>query len=322
MYKKVVDNFRYVQKDGYCHAWICNGILCRCITNIRHQGESMDKQEIKTARTTYVAKDNELIQTASYKMTAEEQKLLCYVISKIKPSDKPFQRYTISALDFAEVCGIDKRHVYTDFKEIIDSLDNHSRWIQLGDDTVKFRVFYDASYNERQGSLTVMLNDRLHKHLLNLVEMGGNYTQYELWNVLSLKSKFSIRLYELFRSYAYQSKKEFDLDKLRGLLCVENYAIYAEFKRRVLDKAIEEINQYTDLKVSFKPIHQGKEHKVVSVVFYITRKEQNEKISAYWKTVNRLNKKNGQLPGQMSIFNYDLEKEIGNTDQPISVTKG
>ena len=280
----------------------------------------MEKNELKTARTTYVAKDNELIQTASYKLSAEEQKLVCYVISKIKPTDKPFQKYTISALDFAEVCGIDKRNVYRDFKNIIDGLQEKSRWIQIGDDVTKFSVFNEPTYNERQGSISVILNSRLQKHLLNLVEMGGNYTQYELWNVLSLKSKFSIRLYELFRSYAYQSKKEFDLDKLRGLLCVENYTLYADFKRRVLDKAIDEINRYTDLNVSFKAVSKGREHKVVAIVFYINRKEQNEKISAYWQTVNRINKKNGQVKGQMSIFDYDLEKEISTSDKLIHIT--
>ncbi len=281
----------------------------------------MEKQELKSARQTYVAKDNELIQTASYRLTAEEQKLLCYVISKIKPSDKPFQKYTVSALDFAEVCGIDKRNVYRDFKNIVDNLDEKSRWIQIGDDTTKFSVFNEPTYNEKQGSISVYLNSRLHKHLLNLVEMGGNYTQYELWNVLSLKSKYSIRLYELFRSYSYQSKKEFDLDKLRGLLCVENYGVYGDFKRRILDKAIDEINKFTDLNVSFEPVRAGKEHRVVTIIFYIAKKEKNEKMSAYWQTVNRLNKKNKQVQGQISIFDYDMEKEIGATDKPLRITK-
>lgn len=283
----------------------------------------MDNTEIKAARTNYVAKDNELIQTASYKLTAEEQKLVCYVISKIKPSDKPFQHYTISALDFAEVCGIDKRNVYRDFKAIVDSLQEKSRWVQIGDDVTLFSVFNEPTYNEKRGSISLYLNTRLHKYLLNLVEQGGNYTQYELWNVLSLKSKYSIRLYELFRSYSYQNKKEFELDRLRGLLCVENYAKYAEFKRWVLDKAIAEINQYTDLKVSFKPVRTGREHKVASIIFYITRKEPNEKISAYWKTVNRINAKNKQIKGQMSIFDYDMEKELkASSSQQITITKG
>ena len=104
------------------------------------------------------------------------------------------------------------------------------------------------------------------------------------------------------------------------MLCVENYARYPEFKRWVLDKAIAEINQYTDLKVSFKPVKTGRAHKITSVIFYITRKEPNEKISAYWKTVNRINTKNKQIKGQMSMFDLDIENEIKHTDQLISIT--
>lgn len=279
----------------------------------------MEKTELKTARKNQVVKDNELIQTASYMLTAEEQKLLCYVISKIKPTDREFTRYTISALDFAEVCGIDKRHVYRDFKKMADGLDEKRRWIKIGDDNVKFGVFSETEYNERRGSITVVLNSRLQKHLLGLIDTGAHYTQYELWNVLSLKSKYSVRLYELFRSYSYQHKKEFDIDELRALLCVENYSMFGDFKRRVLDKAIAEINKYTDLKVSFEPVSIGREHRVVGVIFYISKKELNEKMGAYWETVNRINAKNKQIPGQRSIFDDDMEYAITHSQQ-IKIT--
>lgn len=279
----------------------------------------MEKTELKTARKNQVVKDNELIQTASYMLTAEEQKLLCYVISKIKPTDREFTRYTISALDFAEVCGIDKRHVYRDFKKMADGLDEKRRWIKIGDDNVKFGVFSETEYNERRGSITVVLNSRLQKHLLGLIDTGAHYTQYELWNVLSLKSKYSVRLYELFRSYSYQHKKEFGIDELRALLCVENYSMFGDFKRRVLDKAIAEINKYTDLKVSFEPVSVGREHRVVGVIFYISKKELNEKMGAYWETVNRINAKNKQIPGQRSIFDDDMEYAITHSQQ-IKIT--
>lgn len=280
----------------------------------------MESTELKGIRKNQVVKDNELIQTASYSLTAEEQKLLCYVISKIKPSDKEFTKYTISAADFAEICGIDKRNVYRDFKRMVDKLDDKSRWIQLGDSTVKFRVFNEPEYNPRQGSITLILNSKLQKYLIGLVDKkGARYTQYELWNILSLKSKYSIRLYELFKSYSYKQKQEFEIDKLRGLLCVENYTLYGDLKRRVLDKAIDEINRCTDLKVSIEPVTKGKEHKTVAVIFHITRKELNEKMGAYWETVNRINAKNKQIQGQYSIFDYGIENEIKSSNQ-ITIT--
>lgn len=75
----------------------------------KRKGLAVEKRDVNDARSMLVVKENELVQRASYNLTLEEQKLLCYVISKIKPGDKEFQRYIISAVDFAEVCGTDKK---------------------------------------------------------------------------------------------------------------------------------------------------------------------------------------------------------------------
>ncbi len=128
----------------------------------------MDTKEVLSAKSMLVVKENELIQRASYHLTMEEQKLLCYVISKIKPTDKVFEQYTISALDFAEVVGIDKRHAYLDFKKMVDSFDEKKQWIKVGDNNINFRVFSEAEYNEKQGSITVLLNSHLKKYLLDI----------------------------------------------------------------------------------------------------------------------------------------------------------
>ena len=270
------------------------------------------------AKSMLVVKENELIQRASYNLTMEEQKMLCYVISKIKPTDKEFERYTISALDFAEVCGINKANVYRDFKKMVDSFDTKSQWIKIGDDNIKFRTFSEAEYNEKNGSITLLLNSRLKKYLLDIGKQG-QYTKYELWNILSLKSKYSIRLYELFRSYSYQQEKEFDIDDLKSLLCAENYKVFADFKRYVLDKGIQEINIFTDLKVTYETKKAGKEHKVQKIIFKIHKKKIDDRLTAYYENVDRVNKKGKQVKGQISIFDYDMEKEM-KYDNQITIT--
>lgn len=255
-----------------------------------------------------VVKDNDFIQKASYNLTAEQQKLLCFVISKIKPTDKEFERYTISALDFASLAGIDRRHAYRDFKKMIEALDNKATWIKIGDDTIRFRVFSESEYNERQGSITVILNSRLKKYLLDL---SHNYTMYELWNILSLKSKFSLRLYELFKSYAYKSKIEFDYEELKDLLCAKHYTVYSKFKERVLEKGIQEINTYTNLIVEYEVIKEGKNHKVKRIDFNIKQKHSLEAYKAYRKTAERINKENHQIEGQLGIFDL-VEDDFKN----------
>lgn len=281
----------------------------------------MESKDVLKAKSMLVVKQNELIQRASYHLTAEEQKLLCYVISKIKPTDKVFEQYTISALDFAEICGINKANVYRDFKKMVDNFDSKGQWVTVENTSFKLRVFSEAEYNEKQGSITVMLNSHLKKYLLDLVGKG-QYTTYELWNILSLKSKYSIRLYELFRSYEYQHEQEFDIDDLKSLLCAEQYKSFGNLKQRVLDGAINEINIFTDLKITYDTKKAGKGGRVSKITFYIHKKKLDDKLNAYYETVERVNKRNGQVKGQISIFDYDMEKEMQHNNNPITITKG
>lgn len=269
----------------------------------------MDKEKEHTYQ---VTKGNELIQRAAYNLTATEQKLLCYVISKIKPTDDKFEQYTISAADFADVCGINRKHIYDEFRKMVESFRNKSQWITIGDNQIYFSTFSEAEYNQKQGSITVMLNSRLRKYLLDLKR---NYTSYELWNIVSLKSKYSIRLYELFISYKYfkgygEYEKQFEIEEIKKLLCAESYTLYANFKVRVLDKAVEEINKYTNLNVKYKTIKGGKAHKVTAIIFILELKQPMERITAYYETIDKINKKTGQIKGQISIFDYEEEKRI------------
>lgn len=276
----------------------------------------MERTDIEKSQNMYVVKDNDLIQKARFDFTMEEQKLVCYAISKIKPTDKEFQRYTISALDFAEITGIDKKNVYREFRKIIEGLDDKRKWVSVDGVTTDFRVFSEAEYNEKQGSITVVFHSRLKKYLLSI---GTNYTKYELWNILSLKSKYSIRIYELFKSYAYQHEKEFDIDDLKSLLCAENYKSFGNLKQKVLDVGVDEINKYTDLKVKYETSKKGKGGKVSKVVFYIERKRNNDLLDAYMKTCDRINEKSGQIKGQISIFDYEAYEELANQDKPKQI---
>lgn len=253
----------------------------------------------------YVVKRNELIQRASYDLTAIEQKFLCYVISKIKPTDKEFERVIISAIDFADITGIDRRNVYREFQKMAESFKNKAHWIKIENEDVElFQVFLKPRYNERMGNLSVILDPDLKKYLL---ELSGNYTLYELWNILSLKSKYSIRLYELYKSYAYQKENTFDIDHLKGMLCCENYKNFADFKKRVLEPAVNEINKLTDLNVEYQTIRKGKGGRISKIQFSINRKHSLDAYSAYLKTVENLNKKRGNIPGQQSLFDLELE---------------
>ena len=260
--------------------------------------------EMDKERNMLVVKHNDLIQKASYNLTATEQKLIIYAISKIKPTDKELDKIEIRVDDFCSICGIDKTYFYTEFKEIIDNLDAKSYWVQTDEKLFKFRWFSEAEYVNGEGKVRVLLNTNLKQYLLDLKE---HFTEYELYNILALKSKHSIRLFELFKSYSYQSYISFDIEEFRKLLYIDTvtYKNFNNLKVKVLDRAIGEINKYTELEVEYEAITKGR--KVVEIAFHIKKKGTLDSYISYRNTIDKINEINGQIKGQMTI--YDLFRD-------------
>lgn len=256
--------------------------------------------DIELKQNQLVVKHNDLIQKSKYNLTVTQQKLIAYVISLIKPTDKEFKKYEISIADFCELCGIDKNHFYNEFTAIIDDLDSKSFWVKTDEKIYKFRWFLKAEYLYKKGKVRVILDDDMKKYLLELTQ---NFSKYELYNILALKSKYSLRIYELFKSYAYQKKKEFYVTELKEMLFATHYTNFKDFRVRVLDKAVNDINYYTDLSVSYETRMKGK--KVVSIIFFIETKKHLDGYLAYRNTIEEINKRNGQINGQISMFDKE-----------------
>lgn len=277
-------------------------------------------QDIERAREYKVVKHNDLIQKARYNLTVNQQKLIAYVISLIKPTDKDLMKYELSVADFCELCGIDKEHFYSEFKEIMLDLDKKSFLVETDEKIFNFRWFSEFEYIKRKGKVVVQLNSNLKSYLLDLY---GHYTQYELYNILAIKGKYAIRFYELFQSYFMSKKaratdKTIEIEELKKILLADSYEDYRAFRRRVLEPSIFEINEYTDLSVTYEPIKSGKTY--THIKFIINRKVYPSNYAAYVNTIDRINKKNGQIKGQISIF--DLSEDNFKAADTITITRG
>ena len=105
---------------------------------------------------------------------------------------------------------------------------------------------------------------------------------------------------------------------MKKILIVENYDDYRAFRRRVLEPSIFEINEYTDLTVQYEPIKSGKT--ITDIKFIINRKAYPSNYAAYVNTIDRINKKNGQIKGQISLF--DISEDNFKSSDTITITKG
>lgn len=242
---------------------------------------TIDEQiEINKRREYLVVKSNELIQKTRFALSLPEQKTVAYICSMIKPIDAidrakhtPFQLdYEFNIRDYCKVCGIDYNNGknYNDIKAVLLHLAERTMWLNDGNEEVTVRWLSKARINKRSGRVKISIDEDLAPYLFDLKE---RFAQYQLYNILSMKSAFSVRLYEILKSYAFQRSKAFDIDELKEMLMVseiKSYHDFSLFRKNVLEKAQTEINSMTDLKIGFEAIKKGR--KVIKIKFRIQEK--------------------------------------------------
>ena len=213
-----------------------------------------------------VVKDNALI-NASYNLELTEQRLIMLAIINARELGQGItadSKLEIHASDYAKLFNVSPDASYKALKEAVNNLFNRqfsytaeykrtgkvgivrSRWVS--------RIFYvdDLALLEITFAPDVVpLITRLEEH----------FTKYEAKQVAHLTSKYATRLYELLIAWREVGKTPiFELQQLRKNLGVEDdeYQRMHHFKSRVLETAITQINEHTDIKATYEQHKQGR----------------------------------------------------------------
>lgn len=218
-------------------------------------------------------KANNLIRSR-YELSALEQKALNFMISQIKPDDDLMTEKKFNIKDFCLVCGIDADGGanYKYIKNTLKNIADKSVYVPTEEGETLIRWLSTVDINKNSGIITYKFFERVIPFIHHLQE---KFTQFELINTLAMKSQYSIRLYELLKSYESLSSYDVELDAFKKILSVDKYDRYPDFRRFVLDTAIKEINEFTDIHVEYTPVKKGR--KVFTIQFCIHRKGIKEK---------------------------------------------
>lgn len=240
-----------------------------------------EKIRIYENRIHKVVKHNDIVQKSRFKLSITEQKTVAFIISLIKPKEdyenyiQPLE-YEFEMQDYCRICGIDYNagKNYTMVRNTLKSLRDKSVIITLPDSTETSASWIAKFWtNKGSGKAKIRFDEDIIPYIFDLFE---NTTRYELLNILPMQSKYSIRLYELCRSWSGLYSKTYTLSELRTLLMIPDNELvrYPDFRRRVLEYAQEEINKYTDLNITFEPIKKGK--KIIKIQLIIKKKTSIE----------------------------------------------
>ena len=149
--------------------------------------------------------------------------------------------------DFCNICCIDYTNGgnYARLKKTIKSLADKSVWItDVETKTETLLRWIERPYIEHQsGTIRIKFDELMTPYLLSL---NDNFTIFSLINALPMKSKYSIRLYELLKSYQNQSVVTLTVEQLKTFLIPDAnsknklYDRFADFNRKVLTVALKE----------------------------------------------------------------------------------
>lgn len=113
-----------------------------------------------------------------------------------------------------------------------------------------------------------------------LSDLKASFTQFLAQDVAEFGSIYSYRIYQLFMQYLNKETgkgwTQIDFYDFRYMLMLlDKYPLTADFKKRVIDPAIKEINEKSPLKAKYELIKKGR--KFVAVKFTFELKERAKK---------------------------------------------
>ena len=233
-----------------------------------------------------IKKSNDLIE-ARYRLTLGEQRLVLLLASQIRKDDKDFNYYEIKISDFAEMFGLKTdKSLYEKVEKIAGDLLGKKLYLKNDGKSFEGTVWLSyVKYVSGSGTIKLRFDDCLKPYLLQLKHSINGFTQYKLHTVMSFKSAYSIRLYELLKMEVWKSEKlkstqfekSFSLDEYRRILGVDKnaYPIFADFRKRVIDTTVLEISEQTELNISeTKYIKTGR--KITGITFIVKIRQTDE----------------------------------------------
>ena len=224
-----------------------------------------------------VVKSNRLVE-AGYRLDLVEKRMVMFAIVHARETGKgltPRDFVSITAKDYATAYpDTDESHAYRQLKESAKTL--HDRKFTLYGTDVKtgkpevtsYSWISAQSYVDGAGTVKLQFTPIVVEHITRLER---EFTSYRLEKIAYMSSAYAIRLYELLIQWGSIGKREIELAWLRKTLGLEGqYSSIKDFKKYVIDVALSQINEFSDLTASYTQRKTGRT--VTHLIFTFSQK--------------------------------------------------
>lgn len=184
-------------------------------------------------------------------------------ISTIKDEDERFKDYTLSLSELEN--KLQKRLELKKIEYIFDTLISKSFKINNEKKLAVYSFFTKLEFDKEEKTLSVKFNEDLKPHLIQL----STYAKGNFKYLLQFKSEYSKRIYMLLSQWQTAGKKLYAVEELREILAVPKSYLYADFKRKILNKAEAELKKSSDIFFTYQEQKSGR--KVTHILFDIIK---------------------------------------------------
>ena len=267
-------------------------------------------------KNTLVVKDNALV-SASYYLSLAEQRLILLGIIEARNNQSKDNEFIIHVNSYINAFGVDDSTAYLTIKEACKRLRGryftYDRLVNGSIEEVESNWIQSIAYATNSSYVKIKFTEAVMPLITNLEK---HFTSYQIEQVKDLTSIYAIRLYELLISWKKTKKVELLLADLRLKLGIEpnEYKAMNNFKAKVLDLAVSQINQHTDITVKYEQVKQGR----TITGFTFTFKQKPSKATTHHKQRDENNLDlfsiENMTDKQIEVFSKKLAQlpELGN----------
>lgn len=205
---------------------------------------------------------------ARYEYTELQLDLLFFLLSKLRKSNNTGV-YELVIKELSEITG--KRYDYTYLRKATEGMGSRMFEVETDAQVLQLWMFRYVKYLKGQGIIEIKLSEEMLPYLFDL---KNNFTSFELLSALRLTSKHAKRIYTICSQWKDLGEtKKFDILELKRKLGLvdekgkEEYTEITMFKKFVLDVAVRQINEHTDLRISYELEKRVRSYK--NVVFKV-----------------------------------------------------
>lgn len=220
-------------------------------------------------------KQDNSITNARYDFTACQLDILFSTLAQIHDDDSSSKIYVIYAKEIENITG--RQWQYTQFKEATENMGSRMFELQKEKTYRQFWLFQRVDYIIGEGRIEIKFSEDA---ITLLKQLKNNFTTYELQSALSMTSKYAKRIYQICSQWKdIGESKKFNIKDFKNILGLvdkkgnEEYTPVSMFKKFVLDIAVKQINEHSDLEVSYQMAGEhGRKKPLKTVTFYIKKK--------------------------------------------------